>query len=152
MEALLCERQGHPASWLLQGMLQCAAPLGPLCCLFPLECYPSGHCPCRPSLPSSPCSEVTSQFPITTNLLLPSLAQVSLTAAHLCFLSSSPPPHPTPRLPSSFFLSFHSTCHFITNQTNESLILSAFDCSLSVSLHTQLINSTWTAVFACFVC
>lgn len=48
----------------------------------------------------------------------------------------------------SFFLSFHSTCHFITNQTNESLILSAFYCSLSVSLHTQLINSTWTAVFA----
>lgn len=55
---------------------------------------------------------------------------------------------PSPRLPSSFFLSFHSTCHFITNQTNESLILSAFYCSLSVSLHTQLINSTWTAVFA----
>lgn len=148
MDALLCERQGHPASRLLQGMLHCAAPLGPLCCLFPLECYPSGHCPFRPSLPSSPCSEVTSRFPITTSLLLPSLAQVSLTTAHLYFLSSSLPP----RLPSSFFLSFHSTCHFITNQTNESLILSACYCSLSVSLHTQLINSTWTAVFACFVC
>lgn len=165
---LLLEPSGHPASLLFQGTLRCAAPLGLfVACSFwsvrPLDSF-TLH-----ALASfKPLLRGYLSIPSHNHPLLPRLAQVLpdpclpllfclpafLSFPSLPSPSSLPPSLPCFR-PPSFFLSSHSTFHFRTNQASESLILFALYCSLSISLRTPLpplINSTWAAIFACFVC